>query len=127
MEMVHDGDPKTAILEQIGDLSGCSVLNNQVLVVVYLRPEKTKGGVWLPDAVRAEDKYQGKVGLIVKLGPEAYSDDSGRWFNGLQIGLHDWIVFRPSDGWSLEVNGVLCRMLDDTSTKMTVPNPDIIW
>ena len=127
MEMMQSDDPKGDILAAIGSLEGCSVLNNQVLVAVYIRPEKTKGGIYLTDKMRDEDKYQGKIGLIVKMGPEAYSDDSGRWFNGMTIKEHDWIVFRPSDGWSLEVNGVLCRMIDDTSTKMTVPTPDMIY
>ena len=127
MEMAHDQDPKSKLLAQIGDLDGCTVMNNQVLVAVYLRPEKTKGGIILTDNTRGEDKYQGKIGLIVKKGPEAFSDDSGRWFNGAEINLHDWIVYRPSDGWALEVNGVLCRMLDDIHTKMVVPDPDMIW
>ena len=127
MDMAHDSDPKTELLERLGDISGCTVMNNQVLVAVYLRPEKTKGGIYLTDNQRAEDKYQGKIGLIVKHGPEAFSDDTGRWFNGAQIGEHDWIVYRPSDGWAMEVNGVLCRMLDDIHTKMVVPNPDMIW
>lgn len=127
MDMAHDKDPKTDLLERIGDLSEFTVMNNQVLVAVYLRPEKTKGGIILTDNTRGEDRYQGKIGLIVRQGPEAFSDETGRWFNGTSIGLHDWIVYRPSDGWALEVNGVLCRMLDDVHTKMVVPNPDAIW
>jgi hypothetical protein len=43
------------------------------------------------------------------------------------IDLHDWVVFRPSDGWAISVNGVPCRMVEDTSIKMRVPSPDTIW
>jgi co-chaperonin GroES (HSP10) len=125
--MTHTGDPKADILNALGDLSSYKVMNNQVLAAVYIRPEKTAGGIYLTDKARDEDKFQGKVALIVKMGPEAYADDTGRWFNGVSIKEGDWIVFRPSDGWSLSVNDVLCRMLDDVSTKMLIPHPDKVY
>jgi hypothetical protein len=45
----------------------------------------------------------------------------------MNIELDDWIVFRPSDGWPITVNGVLCRMLDDTSVRGKIDVPDKIW
>jgi hypothetical protein len=45
----------------------------------------------------------------------------------MKIELDDWIVFRPSEGWAITVNGVLCRMLDDTSVRGKIDVPDKIW
>jgi co-chaperonin GroES (HSP10) len=96
-------------------------------VAVYIRPEKTKSGIILSDKTRDEDRYQSKVGLIVKKGPSAFVDDDGKWFSGLDVNEGDWIVFRPSDGWNITVNGTLCRMLDDMSIRARISHPDQVW
>ena len=125
--MDHKVDPKKDLLDKIGDISKFEIFSNQILVAVYIRPEKTKGGIYLTDNNRAEDKYQGKVGLVLKMGPSAFVDDTQNWFKDITVGQDDWIVFRPSDGWSLEINGVLCRILDDTSVRGKVDRPDRVW
>lgn len=126
MLMAHDTDPKDQILEAIGDLSQIELFHNQVLLAVYIRPEKTKSGLILTDNHRDEDRYQSKVGLLVKQGPMAFEQD-GNWFSGMSFNEHDWLVFRPSDGWSITVNGVLCRIFDDVNIKGRVPHPDAVW
>lgn len=127
MLMAHDDDPKQKLLDEIGDLSQVELFNNQILVAVYVRPTKTKSGLYLTDKYAEEDKFQGKVGLLVGMGPAAFQDDSGQWFNNASFNLHDWLVYRPSDGWSITINGVLCRMLSDTQVKMRIPTPDTAW
>lgn len=127
MLMSHDVDPKDVILETLGDLSGVELFHNQVLLAVYIRPEKTKSGLILTDSHRDEDRYQSKVGLLVKRGPMAFEQDGSNWFQGLTFNDHDWLVFRPSDGWSITVNGVLCRIFDDINIKGRVPHPDAVW
>jgi co-chaperonin GroES (HSP10) len=125
--MKHAVDPREAILKDVGDLSSVEIFNNQILVAIYIRPEKTSGGVLLPNQTRDEDKWQGKMGLVLKKGPSAFVDESQNWFNGVDVAVGDWVFFRPSDGWGLEVNGVLCRLLDDTVIRGRTPGPDMIW
>lgn len=127
MKMEHVNDPREEILKQIGDISGIEIFNNQILCAVYIRPEKTKGGIILTDGIRGEDRFQGKVGLLIGMGPAAFQDESGQWFNNSSFKLHDWLVFRPSDGWSVTVNGVLCRMMSDTQVKARISSPDEVW
>jgi co-chaperonin GroES (HSP10) len=125
--MDHDGDPKQKLIEALGDLSQIELFNNKILVAVYVRPEKTKSGLYLSDKYRDEDRFQGKVGLLVATGPDAFQDDGGAWFRETSFNMHDWLVFRPSDGWSITVNGVLCRVLSDTNVQMRIPTPDAAW
>jgi len=120
--MLHEADPKEKLLEELGDISKVELLNTQVLVAVYIRPEKTKGGIIMTTKSRDEDRYQSKVGLVIKTGPSAFKDDTGKWFEGLDIKVGDWITHRPSDGWSITINGVLCRMMDDSAFKMLIPD-----
>jgi len=125
--MNHAVDPRTAILDQVGDLSKVEIFNNQILVAIYIRPEQTVGGILLPNQTRDEDKWQGKMGLVLKKGPSAFVDESQNWFNGIDVAVGDWVIFRPSDGWGIEVNGVLCRLLDDTVIRGRAQKPDMIW
>lgn len=127
MVMEHAVDPKKKLWEELGDLSNVEIFNNQLLVAVYLRPEKTKSGLYMPDKHRDEDRIQSKVGLVVKKGNDAFNDPEGKWFNGYTIDQDDWIVFRPSDGWSITVNGVLCRILDDINVRGRIDHPDRVW
>lgn len=127
MLMDHEEDPAKPLLEQAGDLSSVEVFNNQLLVAVYVRPQKTKSGIILTDKTTDEDRYQSKVGLVLKKGPSAFNDNTGEWFNGVEINEGDWIVFRPSDGWSVTVNGQLCRMIDDVNVRGRIDQPDRVW
>jgi co-chaperonin GroES (HSP10) len=125
--MAHTTDPKTDLLKEIGDISNVEVFNNQVLVAIYIRPEQTLGGIILTNNIREEDKWQGKIGLVLKKGPSAFVDDSKNWFNGVDVEVNDWVVFRPSDGWGLTVNGNMCRLLDDTVIRGRVNHPDTVF
>lgn len=129
MIMNHDQDPKQELIENVGDISDIEMFNTQVLVAIYVRPQKTKSGIILTDKTIDEDRYQGKVGLIIKKGPDAFIDNEGKWFANASFSVGDWVVFRPSDGWAVSVNGQPCRILDDVSVKMRIKSqsPDKIW
>ena len=123
-------------LYPMAEIVGCStsgeiyqeeVFNNNILVAIYIRPNKTKSGIILADETTEQDKYQGKVGLVVKKGPSAFEDETGRWFKDENVNVGDWVVFRPSDGWSVAVNGQPCRLMDDVVIRGRVKHPDSIW
>jgi co-chaperonin GroES (HSP10) len=126
MMMSHEEDPRKKLLDELGDITGVELFHNQVLLAVYIRPQKTRSGLYLTDKHTDEDRFQSKVGLMVAKGPQAFEQD-GNWFDGLSFKEGDWLVFRPSDGWSITVNGVLCRIFDDINIKGRVPHPDAVW
>jgi len=126
MLMMHEKDPAEMLRQEVGDLTNVEIFNNQALVAVYIRPQKTKSGIILTDKTTDEDRHQSKIGLVLKKGASAFEDD-GKWFKGVTINEGDWIIFRPSDGWQITVNGKLCRILDDISVRGRVDHPDRIW
>lgn len=124
-------DPKKAILDQLPDISDLEIFHNQVMVATYIRPEKTAGGILLPDKTIQEDRYQGKVGLVVKIGPLAFKDDSVAKFGGVTVQEGEWVFYRASDGMEFfskdRTGGVPCRIFEDTQIKGRVPDPAMLW
>ena len=128
MVMEHAVDPKEAIYKNVGEfLENIEVFNNQILVATYVRPEKTKGGIYITDKNRGEDQWQSKIGLVVKMGPTAFNDTSGEWFKDVNIKIDDWVILRPSDGWNITINNAPFRMIEDIHIKGRVNNPDFVW
>lgn len=125
--MHHEVDPKESLLARFEKYGEFKLFHNQILCAVYKRPEKTKSGIHLPDQYLREDETQGKVGLVVQIGPDAFRSTDAWPFTGVDAQLHDWVVFRASDGWPINVNGVLCRILNDTSIRAKVSHPDTVW
>ena len=125
-EMLHADDPVQKLLFELGDLSGFELFHNQVLVAVYQRPEKTKSGILLARQTLDEDRFQSKVGLVVKMGPQAFVN-SGNWVFDYALEPKDWVVYQPQHGWAITIKGVLCRVLVDTSIKARINHPDMVW
>lgn len=120
-------DPKQAILDAVGDLSTFDIFHNQILVVTYVRPEITAGGIIRPNDNVDEDEYQGKVGLVVKIGPTAFLDNDDEDFQGQNLNVGDWVVYRTGDGWQLTIRGTACRILTDRTIRMRTKNPGDIF
>jgi hypothetical protein len=127
-------DPKQALLDSLGDLSGVEVFHSLVLVATHVRPSVTAGGIHLPDRTLLEDRFQGKVGLVVKVGPLAFKDDelTRARFGGVTINIHDWVFYRPGDGFEMfavdpKDGGTSCRIFDDTQIMGRVADPASVW
>ena len=110
----------------IGNLDDIEVLFGWVLVATFIRPEKI-GSIIRPDSNVTEDTYQGKVGLVLKLGHMAFQDDETISYGGFKANPDDWVVYRVGDGFDVTIRGVACRMLVDTSLKMRIKSPEIVF
>lgn len=129
-ELSKSLDIKEAILEAVGTaVEQYTLFDDDVLLATYIRPEKTKGGIIMPERVKDEDRFQGKAGLLLKCGPTAFRyDRSGMYnFEGDAPKLHDWVVYRPSDGWEIALNGVSCRIIRASMLRGAVEDPSVIW
>ena len=131
---------KKLILDKIQDAPGLTLAQNEVLVAIYQRDEMTPGGIVLTARTLKEDIYQGKVGLIVKIGENfnyKWTDPYTGVTGGIPVKLHDWIVFRASDTWSLEVNiregifdkesFVVCRTVEPKHIRAVITDPNMVW
>jgi co-chaperonin GroES (HSP10) len=124
-----DDEARQRIKDKVGDVGHYEVFGNKVLVGIYVSPPKTRGGIFLTEETKAEDVYQGKVGIVLKKGPSAFQDDGSFSFHGMAVDEGDWVVFRASDGFPMTINNEHgnVRLLDDVDVKMTTPRPDLVF
>lgn len=133
MEMTYEQNPKDGLLSKLDkayervDLFGAKVLVATFRRDLYAQDAKTKGGIIVPEKVIKEDIYQGRVGLVLKLGPLAFVEGhDGITFSGKSVKFGDWVFYRPQDGIGTSLNGIHCRILDDDSITGTIDNPELV-
>lgn len=129
LEVVHDKDPKTVIWDSLkGWIDRIQPTSGDVVVCVYERPEKLRGsGLIIPETAsrRAEDKFQGVVGLIVKVGPE-YAKHKQALGMEKMPDVGDWIAFRNQDCSSFVLGDRSMRLLQGDFIRMVLADPDVI-
>ena len=101
VEISQAANPKIAILNAAGDLTGVEVFWDLVLVGTFFRPEKTLGGIIRPPDNIREDEFQSKVGLVLKKGPNANG--------GPEITEGDWVIYSVGDAPSVRMGEAPCR------------------
>lgn len=93
-----------------------------LLLKALILPEKTAGGLYLPDASRdaAATKYD--IGLVIGMGPEAYKDPE-RFPGGPRCKVGDWVDFKPFEKQQKYYNNYLCFIINDD--RVNYPIKDI--
>ena len=103
-----------------------------VAVKIYIRPEElktikkedgTEVTLYLPDTVRAEDKYSSVSALVCAVGPEAYQGEkferSGPW---CKVG--DWILIPRYESTMVSYRGVAMALLPDDRVMAVITGPE---
>lgn len=131
MKMLASANPAKDLWDRLGSLKGFEVLHNDVLIAVFVRPKEVqlKGGkvLHLADQTIKEDEWQGKAGMVVLKGPQAFVSDESYDFKGQDVKPGEWVSIWVSDGRKVMVNGVLCRMVEDRHIRMKIPSPDSVF
>jgi len=103
-----------------------------VAAKIYVRPEElktvtredgTEATIYLPDTVRAEDKYQSVSALICAVGPDAYKgekyENSGPW---CKVG--DWVLIPRYEATAVSYRGVAMALLPDDRIMAVIEGPN---
>ena len=61
VEYLHEVDPKQALTEKLGDLSGVEVFGSDCLVALYSPPEKTKSGLIISETQETNFAFRAKL------------------------------------------------------------------
>lgn len=69
-------EAKAQIHKAIGEIEEVELFGRQVLVAIYMRPQRTIKGFYQTAKFQEEDIYQGQIVLVLACGPDAFSGES---------------------------------------------------
>jgi len=140
-EMDTPDEQKAAIFAALGDLDQYEVLDEEVLIGLYVRPNVAARGtdvngkayrIITSENEVAETRYQAKVGCIIKAGPTAFKwMVNGQPYEGIVPEKGDWVLFKAADTTgevflrSIDSSEeyVNCKRFHWSSIKMRVKDP----
>jgi hypothetical protein len=113
VELARATDPRQALIDAV-DVSKIRTFGQNLLVATYIRPEKTKGGIYRPDSDIQNDELQGNVGLVLQVG-EAVEE-------GEEL-LHKWVRFGYNEGLKWRYADIPLRDIDLGRIRGIVDDP----
>lgn len=94
----------------------------KILIGVPEISEKTEGGVFMPDGLKAAEETASIIGFVMKLGPDAYKDE-GKFPNGAYCKEGDFVIFRSYSGTRFKIHGKEFRLINDDTVEAVVEDP----
>jgi co-chaperonin GroES (HSP10) len=108
--------------EEIAKFSGLEAVGWTIIVRLYVEPQSTKSGIFIPAKAHEEQQYKGCVGLVVKKGKGTYLDDryaqTGHW---CEVG--DWVGFPRHAGYRIYHNGTPLWVLKEDGIDYRTDDP----
>ncbi len=134
---------KKEIYKALGDLSQYEILDEDLLVAVYVQ-SNVLANIKGPDGKMIElvgtqkktdtDRYEGKAALLIKKGPNAFKfHPNGQPYEGIVPDDGDWLLMYAHDGRDIHLkdksasDGVLCRLVHFKSIRMKLSDPRIAF
>ena len=137
IEPGEETEAQNLVDSQFKDLCGMTLRENAnfsryfAVVKIYVRPEElkeitdvdgNKQKIYLPDTIRAEDRYQSCTGLVVALGPQAFQDKEGRP-RGCRYKVGDFVLFPRTDIIRVDFNGIALGVMTDDRAIAVIKDP----
>ena len=106
------------------------VVGYHILVKVWVRPEKSSGGIIFTDQTRGEDEYQSAVGKVMAMGPQCYTgrhyDGAPRFPEGPWCKIRDWVLIPRYDAVFHHYAGLAFITIPDDKILEVVSDPAIV-
>jgi hypothetical protein len=110
------------IFKQI-KLDTINVTLNRVLCAVYIGYEKMASGLYRSSDNIAEDIWQNKAVLVLKLGPMAFRSTNDITFGDAVPKPGDWVTFKIGNASQIELNDFPCRITLDHYIESRIEDP----
>ncbi len=136
-KLIIPKNPVQEFVDRIEALNGMpdfEVFHHRLIVAKFIRTHAgASGSILTSKQTQLEDQYQGKIGLVVKVGPGAFQDQGEIAFRDVTVSPGDWVFYRMGDGNDFDYlaegsnEKIHMRMLEDVDIKGRVKNPNSIW
>jgi co-chaperonin GroES (HSP10) len=97
----------------------------RVLILPYKGSSVTKGGVYKPEEVVEKYALATVVGYVLRMGSEAYKDQS-KFPNGPWCKEGDWVIIGRYAGARFKIEGGEVRIINDDEVIGTISDPEDI-
>lgn len=117
----NEVDEKASALDRLPKPTGW-----RILILPYVLPQTTKGGVLISEETRERSQLATTVGYVVSLGPDAYKDET-KFSDGPWCKEGDWVMFGRYAGSRFKIDGAEPRLLNDDEVLAVIKDPrDIV-
>ena len=94
----------------------------RLLVIPYYMKEKTKAGIYIPDATRDRESFATVAAYVIKVGPDAYKDEQ-KFPTGAWCSVKSWVLMGRYAGNRFKVDGLEVRLINDDNIIATILDP----
>ena len=125
-------DAAQVVMDQVGaQLDRIpAIFGPRVLVAKPPSMDRTAGGIFRTDKGMDEDRWQGKVGLVIKLGHDAFKYHP-RYpqydWEGPKADVGQWVHFFSSDAREIGFAGMVCAYIWDSDILGIASDPESVW
>ena len=97
-----------------------------ILVQQYIRPDRV-GGILLPEVSKREDQWQGRVGVVLAVGEDAYCDEA-KYPAGAWCRPGDWVMWPSYEQAStrFRYGKAVLALLPDERVILTGIDPELV-
>ena len=97
----------------------------EILVKLWMPPEEDGTGIASTDNSRRNERITTRVGRILRMGPEAFSDPA-RFPAGPRATYNEWIIFRSMERDLIRVNDHYLAHIHDDRIRLMVTQPELV-
>lgn len=125
-------DPKEFLLARCAfAMANSEYTRDTVVCATYYLPafEFFANGQKFHRSEKSQDEalWQGKVGLIIGMGPLAFKDEGELKFGGQKFEIGDWVQWDIHDARQFVINRVHCRFMKDVQIIARLKDPRLVY
>ena len=113
-------------MQPLAEKTGVRVFGPDYLLAIFDRAgQKTSSNIYVPNGY-IEDRVQGKVGLVIGIGPLCKGEEYLEWFGGHPPKLGDWVISSIREGISYLLGDQPVKSIEYKYIRMASGRPDIV-
>lgn len=128
-------EQKKLIFEMLGDYTSpgkrIEATGNRVLIITHVHqngkkvtmPDGTTQMIHFIDKRKDANRFEGKTGLVIAIGPAAFKYDGAFKWEGRKPKVGDWVWYRASDAVERGFRSIWGRMIPDDLIEGIVDDP----
>lgn len=97
------------------------VLGWSLLIKAPDMPERTKGGLLLPESTKEDSERRQNIGLVLKVGPQAFTER----YEHLRCKEGDWVHYSLYQRDLAYLNGHVCYYIEDDKIRSIIDEDDV--